>query len=511
MELIPTESTVKRYTAEQIASSLSDDIAKLSVNLPKSATKSAKLNNHTSADCSSTDDIFRNCGDGERTKQLTRIIGVLLYKGLDIEMIIPICLNWNAANNPPLPDEKVISTCNSILATHQRNQGSESTSSENTYAAPLFNIKDCSVARYLNTIPPPRKWLLDGLLTFGKTGMMVATGGTGKTQLLIQLAISVATGIKFCGMYEVGTVGKVVMLLAEEDDDEIHMRLHNTANQMIRGPDAKNLNDLLEKNLLVKSMVGENNLMTSTLKNGEVGRTNYSARLITSLDGIDDIALIIIDPAARFRGGNENSSEDGTRFVEELEFIRKSTGATVLVAHHTNKYSTSSEEPNQNASRGSSALTDGMRWQMNLATLSKNECSSYGIAEADRRNYLKAAVTKNNYGPPLEPLLLVRVDGGYLSPVPNGSPRFSKDEHDTLAILDKIKSSKSTFSATNFIKSHAGLEKPLRIADNRMRVLINKACESNKLKKDSLKLKVTSIGEQFLNESKGSFDIMIRR
>lgn len=451
----------------------------------------------------STDDLFKSCRDGERTKNLTRIIGTLLVKGLDIETITSIVLSWNASNNPSLPEEKVIATCKSILLTHQRNHVEQSITAEDNALVPLFDVTECSIKDYLNTPPTPRTWLVVGLLPHGKTGMIVATGGTGKTQLLIQIAVSVATGIKFCDTYEVGTIGKVVMLLAEEDDDEIHIRLHNTANQMLRGTDAKKLNDLLEKNLFVKSMVGENNLMTSTLKNGEVGRTNYSARLIMSLDGIDDIALIIIDPAARFRGGNENSSEDGTRFVEELEFLRKSTGATVLVAHHTNKYSTSSEEPNQNASRGSSALTDGMRWQMNLATLSKNECSSYGIAEADRRNYLKAAVTKNNYGPPLEPLLFIRGEGGYLSPVSNGSPRFSRDEHDTLAILEKIKSTKRSYSAADFIKNHAGLDNPLRIADNRMRGLIKKACESNKLEKVSLKLKVTAIGEKFLNESKG--------
>lgn len=470
-----------------------------------SAKKSIATSKSSFKFAESVPDLYKPCGDGERTKHLTSMAGYLIGKGLDVETLIQTAQLWNAQNIEPLPDDKISSTCESIMRTHIRNHGFIESTTASKVLMPLFDVTKCSIEQYLITPPPPRIWLLEGLLPFGKTGMIVATGGTGKTQLLIQLAMSVATGTKFCNQWEVGKAGKVIMILAEEDDDEIHVRIHNTAKQMLS---TESQREKLGKNLLVKSMVSENNLMTSTNKDGDVEITDYPERLVKALKGIDDIVLIIIDPAARFRGGNENASEDSTRFVEALEYLRKNTGATVLVAHHTNKGSASSEEPSQNASRGSSALTDGVRWQMNLASLSKAECTSNGIIEADRLRYLKAAVTKNNYGPPLEPVLLMRGEGGYLIPVPVGGPKRTRDELDTLAILRKIDEVKlkSQHSITSFRSSYAGQDKAMRIADNRMRDLIKAACTSGYCELQKSKLKVTDSGEKWM-ESRSSVAI----
>ena len=60
--------------------------------------------------------------------------------------------------------------------------------------------------------------------------------------------------------------------------------------------------------------------------------------------------LIIVDTLARcFAGGDENETADMGRFVESADQLRQSTGATVLVLHHTGK----DEEREE---RGSSVL-----------------------------------------------------------------------------------------------------------------------------------------------------------
>ena len=97
----------------------------------------------------------------------------------------------------------------------------------------------------------------------------------------------------------------------------------------------------------------------------EVRPTGLVERLAKTIAPLTDLRLIVIDPAARFRGGEENAAEDTTRFVEAIETLAKRTGAAVLVVHHTNKVSMQGGEQNQSASRGSSALTDGVRLQIN--------------------------------------------------------------------------------------------------------------------------------------------------
>src|SRR5690606_14169428 len=99
-----------------------------------------------------------------------------------------------------------------------------------------------------------------------------------------------------------------------------------------------------------------------------VRQTEIVEQLLCVTKAIPDLKLIIFDPVSRYRGGQENSNEDATRFIEAAERIAKATGATVLLLHHANKGSMSAEERNQNAARGASALTDGARWQMNLRT-----------------------------------------------------------------------------------------------------------------------------------------------
>ena len=89
-----------------------------------------------------------------------------------------------------------------------------------------------------NNKPPRRKVLLEQrdmneqpapFLPLGKVGLFVSPGGVGKTTVLSQLAISVATGLPWLG-FEVASPGKVFLGLGEEDKDEVHRRLHDAGN-----------------------------------------------------------------------------------------------------------------------------------------------------------------------------------------------------------------------------------------------------------------------------------------
>jgi RecA-family ATPase len=64
-------------------------------------------------------------------------------------------------------------------------------------------------------------------------------------------------------------------------------------------------------------------------------------RLVLAAQQIPNLKLIVIDPASRFRGGDENASQDVTRFVEAVERVAQATGAAVLIIHHANKGSIS--------------------------------------------------------------------------------------------------------------------------------------------------------------------------
>lgn len=441
--------------------------ANLNKQKPSSPLRSQSLHH------SQSPDINRVCVDGERTHYLTRLAGSLIQKGMDIEDIKRMLLDWNSNNQPPLDNDKVISTCESILLTHQRKHLGVQVQAT---LQPLFDVRDASTKNMLSIQPPEQIWLLTNCLPYGKVGMLIAPGGTGKSMFALQLAIAVATGGKFLGHWEVGNVGTSLLLFAEEDTEEIHRRLHRIASTS----SPEELTNIGNR-VLVKSMAVEDNLMTRADKAGNVTLTEYVDRLELTVKDIADLKLIVVDPASRFRGGNENAAEDTTRFVQALERLRHLTGATILVVHHVNKGSTNLEA-NQNAARGSSAMTDGVRWQMNLHKPSAADIKKYRIEEHLRQNYLLAAVTKNNYGPPQSDLLILRGDGGILHAANQNNSSKSNEEK----IIELIKSEANLgkiYSANKFEKQFGGQEKNLQIGTLSVRKLILQMIRNGQLRK----------------------------
>jgi RecA-family ATPase len=96
--------------------------------------------------------------------------------------------------------------------------------------------------------------------------------------------------------------------------------------------------------------------------------------------------------------------------------------AAVVFVHHTSKAATlNGFSDQQSAGRGSSALTDGVRWQCNLAGMSAEEAASKGL-ENDRRFLVRLEISKANYIPPFPTTWLRRLRGGVLTKVDSLAP-----------------------------------------------------------------------------------------
>lgn len=412
--------------------------------------------------------------DGERTQALTQLVGVYLAKGIAPDEVAQIASDWNLRQNPPLDPEKVRSTVESLARTDARNHPER-------YEAPLtplFDIAEARISRLLKTNPPPRQWLLQDMLPMGIVGMIVAPGGTGKSQLVLQLGVSVATGVPLCELWGVGEQGTALLLLAEDEIDEAHRRLRNIITEL--SSDHPGIAPDLDQRLLIKSMTAANNLMTCTHKHGGVEPTSYVDRLLLTVADIPDLKLIVIDPASRFRGGNENSADDVTRFVVELERLRQATGATVLVCHHANKASMneSSGVRSQAATRGSSAMTDGVRWQLNLSTPQKKSLVGLDVT----KRYLSAELAKSNYGPPIDSEVLTRKQGGYLTSVRASSATNTLEDRILQLIRDEQQAGRF-YSAGSFEDELGGETGPLNAGKVKVREAIKRLIDAGRVRK----------------------------
>jgi len=276
----------------------------------------------------------------------------------------------------------------------------------------------------------------------GKAGMVAAPGGTGKTQALLQLAVSVASGTPFLDTFKVpeAAVGPVCVALSETDDRDIRRRLAHIVNHKGLDGDAM---DRMRRNLYAVPLVGRSSILTqptmpdwkrleiqqrqnipdtdliNALKRSVEGYTDFAGRFDSALDDAGEPwRLIVLDPLQRFGADDvETDQAAATRFVELLEkWARKQwadaeTGPAVLVSHHTRK--SADTHPlelvsRQGAARGASALTDGVRWQANMAW---GEHTQHG----ETCEVVLLDVPKTNIGPRGDTVFMDRTTGGVLS------------------------------------------------------------------------------------------------
>ena len=241
--------------------------------LPKSATQTESVPVITSSE--GPPNPNRVCSDGERTNYLTRLAGSWIRQGIEIQSVKLMALGWNSSNDPPLSNENVTATCDNILKTHQSRNPSGIVAEA---ATPLFDLGEASVHAMLRNPPPPRRWLLKDCLPYGKVGMIVAPGGTGKSMFALQLVVSLAVGSKFAGHWDIGETGASLVLFGEEDTEEIHRRLYNVVGATVPANPAALA--AIDRSVYIKSMIGVDNLMTRNNATGAVLLTDYADRLI---------------------------------------------------------------------------------------------------------------------------------------------------------------------------------------------------------------------------------------
>lgn len=240
--------------------------------------------------------------------------------------------------------------------------------------------------RSLSIPPTPRRWLLrhpthngkpappgcgDGLLLRGKAGQLVSAGGVGKTMLMLQLGVSLILHRPWFGYFlPDDCAGRVLVGLAEEDDDEVHRRMHAVAEGL--GLSAAERSEV-ERRCTVLALAGEDaDLLTEN--KGKFAETqtmlDLRQRLVEDA-GPDGWSLLLLDPLSRWGGLNTDmNTRAGTRVVQACESLCKVPGnPAVLAAQHSSKQS---RREGKVENRGASSLTDGFRWEGTLCAKGSN-------------------------------------------------------------------------------------------------------------------------------------------
>jgi hypothetical protein len=237
---------------------------------------------------------------------------------------------------------------------------------------------------------PPRAWLYGFTTIKGFVSFLVAPGGVGKSALMMVEAVAMATGRELLPGEKPVRPLRVWMHNAEDDQDEMERRLAAT---------------LLHFRLTDADLNG-NLFLTSgrdmTLQLARMGRDGPEI-----VPGVVDalverllcakIDVLILDPLGALHTLPENSNEAANLLSGALREIAHRAGVAVVVLHQAGKAAaTDMDAAGAGAARGASAFVDAARVVRQLVRMTGKEAAQLGIADADRRDFLRVENGKAN-------------------------------------------------------------------------------------------------------------------
>lgn len=271
--------------------------------------------------------------------------------------------------------------------------------------------------------PPELDFSLPGLLA-GTLGLLVSAGGTGKSMLAFEWAISKALGRDhWRTLGENPRAGRVLVVSAEDPAPIISRRLH----ALIGG--APETWAAVQENLRIKAATGTGFSFGSLSK--KTGRFLSSPELDTLAAEIEEWrpSLIVFDTLNRCLAGlDENDNATVGLIMSHLESMVQPVGAAALLLHHTSKAaSLNGLGDKQEAARGAGALTANARFAQNLVGMDEREAKARGFTADERQRWVRLPSPKANYVPPMSERWLLRREGGVLVGADPGPPVATKN------------------------------------------------------------------------------------
>ncbi len=213
-------------------------------------------------------------------------------------------------------------------------------------------------AASLNGRPvPPRAWLVEGLAPMKTVTLFSGDGGTGKSLLALQLAVAVASGGTWLGRPV--RQGRVIVLSAEDDDDELHRRLDD----ILRATGGQ-YEDLA--GLTLRSLAGEDALLAMETELALLGTALFAE--LESRAANEGPALVIIDTVADVYPSNENDRAKVRQFIGILRGLAIRQRCAVMLLGHPSLTGLNSGT----GTSGSTAWNNSVRSRLYLSRIQRD-------------------------------------------------------------------------------------------------------------------------------------------
>jgi len=234
--------------------------------------------------------------EGERNNTATRLAGYFRRLGMEADAALALLGLWNLHNAPPLPERELESVVKSVW----RYPGPPD-------PAPCLSVADLMAKQF-----PPTRWIVPDLLPEGSLAIVASRAKLGKTWLMMQLMIAVASGGRFLGRPV--ERGAVVYVALEDGDRLFQERLR----LMDAPPD-----------------------LTDAFYAPDIPPLNAPEGIeaVRRLIAAKTPKLLIVDTLSAAKTGklDENLAGDFADLANPLRDLAHETNCTILLVHHHGK------------------------------------------------------------------------------------------------------------------------------------------------------------------------------
>ena len=257
------------------------------------------------------------------------------------------------------------------------------------------------VATWGNTPPEPRQWLIDEKLPAGRVTLFTGEGGAGKSRLMLQLAVGVASGgddrqwiaspgpIMRLGNAVPTDGANVVFASWEDEPEEFYRRLHQ-----ISGNAAPWVKPERLQTLHIVNLVGEGPVWAPPQGRhiSTMAELTVTGERIRRLCEQLDARLLVLDPLAAAYAADENARGLVRAFVSHWDAWGQANNCAVMMLAH----------PPKSAGMSYAGSTD---WQGAVRALWTLQAEIEKAPQPVPTTWHLAFI-KGNYGPKPEPLQL---------------------------------------------------------------------------------------------------------
>lgn len=236
---------------------------------------------------------------------------------------------------------------------------------------------------------PPRQWLYGHHLCRQYASATIAPGGAGKTTLTVTDALAMATGRSLIGPKPHSRLC-VWLWNGEDPTEELQRRI--VAAMKFHGIDAADV----AGRLFVDSGREKPLKIGQATPNGPIIAFPVIDTLIEEIKA-RQIDVLIIDPFVSVHSMPENDNGAMDAAVKAFALVADRTNCAIDLVHHSRKLN--GADADIDAARGGSAIAGAVRAARVLNVMSADAAKSFGIADNERRSFVRIDDAKANLAP----------------------------------------------------------------------------------------------------------------